>query len=153
MIAARAELDGVRRQLGREMNTILTGLRNEVETARTHEMELNDRLRTARDEMVRMDKAEVSVGQLSRQLGANRNLYESLLKRYTETVALRDNQQPEARVISRAQIPLSPAYPKATQKIGRAHVGRSEEHTSELQSLMRISYAVFCSTKKKKTTH
>src|SRR3546814_10350093 len=26
---------------------------------------------------------------------------------------------------------------------------RSEEHTSELQSLMRISYAVFCSTKKK----
>src|SRR3546814_6138675 len=29
--------------------------------------------------------------------------------------------------------------------------GRSEEHTSELQSLMRISYAVFCLTKKKKT--
>src|SRR3546814_9673018 len=27
-------------------------------------------------------------------------------------------------------------------------VGRSEEHTSELQSLMRISYAVFCLTKK-----
>src|SRR3546814_5589002 len=26
----------------------------------------------------------------------------------------------------------------------RAKVGRSEEHTSELQSLMRISYAVFC---------
>src|SRR3546814_1551194 len=34
--------------------------------------------------------------------------------------------------------------------------GRSEEHTSELQSLMRISYAVFCLNKKKKkknTTH
>src|SRR3546814_4640433 len=30
--------------------------------------------------------------------------------------------------------------------------GRSEEHTSELQSLMRISYAVFC-LKKKKTRH
>src|SRR3546814_5985586 len=29
---------------------------------------------------------------------------------------------------------------------------RSEEHTSELQSLMRISYAVFCLTKKKQTT-
>src|SRR3546814_6117397 len=29
---------------------------------------------------------------------------------------------------------------------------RSEEHTSELQSLMRISYAVFC-LKKKQTTH
>src|SRR3546814_4114628 len=31
-----------------------------------------------------------------------------------------------------------------------AEVGRSEEHTSELQSLMRISYAVFCLQKQKK---
>src|SRR3546814_7636378 len=30
---------------------------------------------------------------------------------------------------------------------------RSEEHTSELQSLMRISYAVFCLKKKNKTKH
>src|SRR3546814_3172712 len=34
----------------------------------------------------------------------------------------------------------------------RRPVGRSEEHTSELQSLMRISYAVFCLKKKKKNT-
>src|SRR3546814_6351543 len=34
----------------------------------------------------------------------------------------------------------------------RAGSGRSEEHTSELQSLMRISYAVFCLKKKKKQT-
>src|SRR3546814_4967238 len=32
----------------------------------------------------------------------------------------------------------------------RSWYGRSEEHTSELQSLMRISYAVFCLKKKKK---
>src|SRR3546814_9121671 len=32
-------------------------------------------------------------------------------------------------------------------------VQRSEEHTSELQSLMRISYAVFCLKKKKQTKH
>src|SRR3546814_3292848 len=31
---------------------------------------------------------------------------------------------------------------------GSLHQGRSEEHTSELQSLMRISYAVFCLKKK-----
>src|SRR3546814_10548798 len=38
-------------------------------------------------------------------------------------------------------IRLRPEYP--------GHVWRSEEHTSELQSLMRISYAVFCLKKKK----
>src|SRR3546814_8594765 len=32
-------------------------------------------------------------------------------------------------------------------------IARSEEHTSELQSLMRISYAVFCLKKKKKQRH
>src|SRR3546814_3317072 len=37
--------------------------------------------------------------------------------------------------------------------VAATHVGlRSEEHTSELQSLMRISYAVFCLKKKKNTT-
>src|SRR3546814_4336301 len=37
--------------------------------------------------------------------------------------------------------------------IGNIHASyqRSEEHTSELQSLMRISYAVFCLKKKKNT--
>src|SRR3546814_4938657 len=40
-----------------------------------------------------------------------------------------------------------------TLRTGRGGRGkRSEEHTSELQSLMRISYAVFCLKKKKKTT-
>src|SRR3546814_1025753 len=34
-------------------------------------------------------------------------------------------------------------------RVARLH-GRTEEHTSELQSLMRISYAVFCLKKKKK---
>src|SRR3546814_5037587 len=35
-------------------------------------------------------------------------------------------------------------------ELARHGEGRSEEHTSELQSLMRISYAVFCLKKKKK---
>src|SRR3546814_9019911 len=41
--------------------------------------------------------------------------------------------------------------PLAPVPFARVRHGRSEEHTSELQSLMRISYAVFCLKKKKKT--
>src|SRR3546814_5819669 len=40
----------------------------------------------------------------------------------------------------------------ATAQARGAHI-RSEEHTSELQSLMRISYAVFCLKKKKQLTY
>src|SRR3546814_6234357 len=45
---------------------------------------------------------------------------------------------------------------KATARYGDVSTektGRSEEHTSELQSLMRISYAVFCLKKKINRTH
>src|SRR3546814_12011309 len=35
----------------------------------------------------------------------------------------------------------------STMELAQPGSGRSEEHTSELQSLMRISYAVFCLTK------
>src|SRR3546814_6971650 len=38
----------------------------------------------------------------------------------------------------------------AAAEAGRLAIMRSEEHTSELQSLMRISYAVFCLKKKNK---
>src|SRR3546814_2033488 len=46
---------------------------------------------------------------------------------------------------------LSDLLHRADTALYRAKAGgRSEEHTSELQSLMRISYAVFCLKKKKK---
>src|SRR3546814_9110896 len=48
--------------------------------------------------------------------------------------------------------PLWPAARLRGRTAGRGiGPGRSEEHTSELQSLMRISYAVFCLKKKTKT--
>src|SRR3546814_8424498 len=50
-------------------------------------------------------------------------------------------QEPQARRWLNRAAPLPPA--------SRACPSRSEEHTSELQSLMRISYAVFCLKKKK----
>src|SRR3546814_3364110 len=44
-------------------------------------------------------------------------------------------------------------YARRHGLIHRRLLIRSEEHTSELQSLMRISYAVFCLKKKKKHTY
>src|SRR3546814_7158361 len=47
---------------------------------------------------------------------------------------------------------LAPKPSAESGDLPRAYPARSEEHTSELQSLMRISYAVFC-LKKKNPTH
>src|SRR3546814_4111637 len=49
------------------------------------------------------------------------------------------------------QLPNTLEAIEAHRKVEFVVTQRSEEHTSELQSLMRSSYAVFCLTKKKKT--
>src|SRR3546814_12858363 len=48
---------------------------------------------------------------------------------------------------------LQPAFARFTALVTAFSDARSEEHTSELQSLMRISYAVFCLKKKKYNIH
>src|SRR3546814_1344775 len=56
----------------------------------------------------------------------------------------------EMNTLVDASILYDPAGGKHVLNDVRLEGGRSEEHTSELQSLMRISYAVFCLKKKKK---
>src|SRR3546814_2313113 len=64
-------------------------------------------------------------------------------------------------ISSRARAPVEPrrrrmrvSHAPGSAAIAALPAARSEEHTSELQSLMRISYAVFCLKKKKKAyTH
>src|SRR3546814_3249229 len=64
-------------------------------------------------------------------------------------VALRDigHQQRFARAQCQGQ------GGEQAKRAPHPHSARSEEHTSELQSLMRISYAVFCWKKKKTYKH
>src|SRR3546814_8866568 len=58
---------------------------------------------------------------------------------------------PDARGALINDVSPGSAGDKAGLRIGDVVRSRSEEHTSELQSLMRISYAVFCLKKKKPT--
>src|SRR3546814_4705914 len=64
-----------------------------------------------------------------------------ILRRIAHLVRVVIVEHPDRHVDSRRLHPSG-------VRLGRAE--RSEEHTSELQSLMRISYAVFCLKKKKK---
>src|SRR3546814_942565 len=62
--------------------------------------------------------------------------------------------KPNPTITKIADMFFAPPGRRDSQGIGRTYgeaVERSEEHTSELQSLMRISYAVFCLKKKKKS--
>jgi polysaccharide biosynthesis transport protein len=119
----RAELAGIQKSLNGETSTILAGLRNEMESAEMNEAALRQQLEDARREMFQLDQAEASIAQVAQRLKANQDLYQDLLKRYTEAVALRENQQPDARIISPAQIPLKPSHPNFPRIIALSFVG------------------------------
>src|SRR3546814_3178751 len=62
----------------------------------------------------------------------------------------RDDNVDLARAVGISRVSRVPPCTRCSGRAARPSPrGRSEEHTSELQSLMRISYAVFCLKKKK----
>src|SRR3546814_13553376 len=90
--------------------------------------------------------------------------FEHEIQRRADPFALRPNQQAKRAMGRQAAfqqgravvqpaglrqfLAHQPVELRGELRIGYARQRRSEEHTSELQSLMRISYAVFCLKKK-----
>src|SRR3546814_10738278 len=77
---------------------------------------------------------------------ANR-LGDILIGELADRIAGKDGLDRAGRALPRNRARQIGALTDDEDRVGRI---RSEEHTSELQSLMRISYAVFCLKKKKK---
>src|SRR3546814_1265744 len=73
------------------------------------------------------------------------------LHRLADQIGALDVAEPGAAGGEPVAFCLPPGDPVQTL-VRRRRESRSEEHTSELQSLMRISYAVFCLKKKKTKT-
>src|SRR3546814_1437244 len=68
----------------------------------------------------------------------------------SEDLVMRDQHAVGRRAVDREALGSEPALAQRAaqrQRVAGGRLLRSEEHTSELQSLMRLSYAVFCSKK------
>src|SRR3546814_8463145 len=91
------------------------------------------------------------VGDAKKRRGRRRAIAGAAIPRYA---------QQHERIWHRPRVPRPPRRPRGDLRaaqggaaaLANAGGGRSEEQTSELQSLMRISYAVFC-LKKKQTSN
>src|SRR3546814_2676087 len=93
------------------------------------------------------DLAEL-LAQLYIELTGGRQIGFALATDIPATQAERTTAKPHIRIIRPAR-----AHRASAEELERHAAFRSEEHTSELQSLMRISYAVFCLKKKKQTNN
>src|SRR3546814_2640387 len=87
---------------------------------------------------------------LNDALGIERGLM-TTIHAYTNDQKLLDQIHPDKRRARAAAMSIIPTTTGAARAVGEVlpELKRSEEHTSELQSLMRISYALSCSKKKR----
>ena len=123
MINIRAEIRDLKRKIGAEVGKIVKGLQNEVNIAYVREQSLIQSLGQIETRVGQQNRSEVQLRALEREANANRTLYETFLNRFKETSEQQGIQQPDARVISRADIPMAPSFPKKSLFIGVAMFG------------------------------
>lgn len=113
LIRLRAEAREVEAKIEQEINRIVAGLNQEVSIARARERTLVAQLDAAKDRVASMNEAEIQLRALEREASSNRQQLETALAQLVETSVQRDaqRQRPDARLISKADVPADPAYP------------------------------------------
>ena len=116
MISGRAELADIQSKIESEVKKVVQTLRNEVGVARARESTLEESLERLKLRLGHSNTAEVRLRALERESEADKALLETFLARFEQKSAEQDiqSQRPDARVISRADVPTVPSHPKKT---------------------------------------
>jgi succinoglycan biosynthesis transport protein ExoP len=111
MINLRAEIGGVRDKIRIEVERGVRSLADDLSTLESQEQIIAQDLEELKHEDAREGQAEVRLRELERQAEANRQLYESFLRRYKEAQEQEQIVAPDARIISVAETPVKSVTP------------------------------------------
>ncbi len=112
MIKAIAELRDLRAGIEREVRKVEQSIRNELQVAGIGERTLKNALDQLEVKSRQEGTAEIRLRELQREATANELLYQNFLSRFKETSSQENLQQADARIISRAQVPIVASFPK-----------------------------------------
>jgi len=122
MVQVEAEMEDLQQKLEEEVTRIMESLENDVQAARAEERSLQRSLNELRMEAGQTMQAELEIRELERQAESARTLYQSFLTRFQETREQDALQRPDARIISQAELPNSPSYPRKKMTLGLSMV-------------------------------
>lgn len=115
ILPVRQKLEEVRRSIRAETQRILSSLERQVEAARASEQGLADSLREMKGDLGASNRAQGELQILEAEAAANQMLLDTFLQRFKETAAEGSMHVPDARIVSRADQPANPSYPKKLQ--------------------------------------
>ncbi|HEY7448926.1 MAG TPA: polysaccharide biosynthesis tyrosine autokinase, partial [Vicinamibacterales bacterium] len=103
--------EGVRNAEGRlraEMAKAAESVRAEYQSARAAELSLGRALESQRKEMFSLNRSDVELAVLQRDMESNRQIYDSLLQRVNEFGVTREQRISNLRIVDRAEVPQAP---------------------------------------------
>jgi succinoglycan biosynthesis transport protein ExoP len=112
VVNARAQLRETQKLIDEEVQRILESTRQSLQVARSREDALQKSFDNLRRVSNDLGNDQVRLRELQREADANRTLYASFLARYKEASAQESVELPDSRIVSKADIPISPSYPK-----------------------------------------
>jgi exopolysaccharide transport family protein len=118
--SARAQLHDTQKLINDEVQRILQGRKHGYEVAAARVTSLQKSLGELQGVSGESGQAEVRLRELQREADANRTLYESFLGRYKEATARESLDLPEARIVTSADVPQQPSFPKTWLFLGLA---------------------------------
>jgi exopolysaccharide transport family protein len=123
VVNARAQLRQTHNLINEEVQRILENTRQALQVARSRE----DALQKSLDDLKRVSDTsgtdQVRLRELQREADANRTLYSAFLARYKETSAQESVELPDSRLVSKADIPTGPSFPKTALFLTLAIIG------------------------------
>lgn len=114
----RSEIERLEELLTTEVDRLHDDLDNRLAIAAAGEQALRDQLKELELLQLEASKRQVMMGQLQRELDANRVTYETFLSKFTQRSEVTDLQEASAQVVAYAEPPQSPVAPQ--KKVGVA---------------------------------
>jgi Mrp family chromosome partitioning ATPase len=111
------QVEDLRKNITEELNRFSQSAKNDLTRARDYEASLNKALDAQKHQSVDLSQASVRLRELERDVEANRNVYQSFLKRSRETEEQETLNTSAARIIGEATAPQRRVFPPAMSLI------------------------------------
>jgi len=112
MLDLQAEKRDLEAKIGEEISHVVGTSDNDAAVARAHEAVLQDTLARLESQSGVQGADRVKLAQLEANADSSRSLYDAFVARSKQTQQEEGMQVPDARIISRASVPLKPSFPK-----------------------------------------
>lgn len=112
MIAAQSDVDAVKDSVLIQMKRIADGIEQDYLVAKTQEQSLEQSFQNIKKKIQQLNRKEFELNEYTREVQANRSLYDAFFNRVRETSATGGLQTANARIVDPAVLPDFPVKPK-----------------------------------------